>query len=64
MDQQLKIFKAGMVVHTCDLSIWEAEAGGSQAQDQPGLHSEILSQNNTKNFETKQNKKPIWLICW
>jgi hypothetical protein len=27
----------------------EAEAGGSQVQDQPGLHNETLSQNNKTN---------------
>jgi hypothetical protein len=49
---------------------WEAQAGTSRFQDQPGLHSKILSQNKTdrkkkkkkrkkkKNrTETKQNKK-------
>jgi hypothetical protein len=28
-----------MVMHTCNLSIWEAEAGGWQVPHQPGLHS-------------------------
>jgi hypothetical protein len=29
-------------------SIWEAEAGGFQVQDQTGLHSETLSSKNKK----------------
>jgi hypothetical protein len=37
----------GMVVHTCNLSIQEAEAGGSWVQGQPGLHNEPLSQKTT-----------------
>jgi hypothetical protein len=32
-----------VVVNACNPSTWEAEAGGSQVQDQPGLHSETLS---------------------
>jgi hypothetical protein len=29
-------------------STWEAEAGGLQVQDQPGLHSKTLSQTNKR----------------
>jgi hypothetical protein len=29
----------GVVVYTCNSSTWKAEAGGSQVQGQPGLHS-------------------------
>lgn len=36
----LRLFWAVVVMHTCDPSMWEAEAGRSQFQDQPGLHSE------------------------
>jgi hypothetical protein len=32
-----------MVVHVCNPSTQEAEAGGSQVQSQPGLQNEILS---------------------
>jgi hypothetical protein len=28
----------GVVVHGCNLSTWETEAGGSQVWGQPGLH--------------------------
>jgi hypothetical protein len=35
--------KLGVVVHSCNLSTQEAEAGGSLVQGQPGLHSETLS---------------------
>jgi hypothetical protein len=33
-----------MVMHTCNPSIWEAEAGGSWVQGQPGLHLKTLFQ--------------------
>lgn len=33
----------GEVVHICTASTWEAEAGESPVQSQPGLHNEILS---------------------
>jgi hypothetical protein len=36
--------KLSVVVHICNPSTWEAEAGGSQIGSQPGLHSEILYQ--------------------
>jgi hypothetical protein len=38
----------GMVVHTCNLSTQEAEAGGSQVQDQPGLLGKILSKRKSQ----------------
>jgi hypothetical protein len=34
----------GLVEHTYNPSIWEAEAKGSQVKGQPGLYSETLSQ--------------------
>jgi hypothetical protein len=33
-----------MVVHTCNSSTQEAEAGKSQVQGPPGLHSKTLTQ--------------------
>jgi hypothetical protein len=36
----------GMMIHACNLSTWEAEAGGSIVQGQPGLYSENLSQKS------------------
>jgi hypothetical protein len=44
-----------MVVHAFNPSTQEAEAGGLQDPGQPGLHSEILSQNKT-------NKKFIFIF--
>jgi hypothetical protein len=35
--------KLGMLVHLCNPSIREIEAGGSWVQGQPGLYSETLS---------------------
>jgi hypothetical protein len=36
----------GTVVHTCNPSTQEVEAGGSQVPDQPELHSETLFQES------------------
>jgi hypothetical protein len=38
--------KLGMMVHACNSSSLEAEAGGSSIWGQPGLHSKTLSQTN------------------
>jgi hypothetical protein len=39
------------VAHVYNPSTWEAEAGGSQVQNQAGLHRETLSSLHTqKNF--------------
>jgi hypothetical protein len=35
------ILLPGMVVHTCNSSTWEVEAGGSWIPGQPGLHSKF-----------------------
>jgi hypothetical protein len=35
----------GVMVHACNPNAREDEAGGSPAQDHPGLDTEILSQN-------------------
>jgi hypothetical protein len=47
-----------MVKHTCNSSTQKAEAGGSQVQSQPGLHSETLSQSNKQN----SNKKCLFTL--
>jgi hypothetical protein len=39
------------VAHNCNPSTQEAEAGELQVQDQPGLHSETLSQNFFKKIQ-------------
>jgi hypothetical protein len=36
------------MAHTCNPSTQETEAEGSQLQDQTGIHSETLSQKQTK----------------
>jgi hypothetical protein len=36
----------GMVVHTYNSSTQEAEVGGLRVRGQPGLHSEVMSQQN------------------
>jgi hypothetical protein len=38
----------GIVMHTCNLSTQEAEAGESQAWSQPELQSKTLPQKNQK----------------
>jgi hypothetical protein len=48
-----------MVSHTCNLSIWEAEAGRLQVEGQPWLHSETLSQKiQPKQLTNQPNKQP------
>lgn len=39
-----------MVTHAYSLRTWEAETGGFQVQDQPEVHSEILSIKNLKGW--------------
>jgi hypothetical protein len=51
----IKKEKTGVVVHTSNPSMREAEAGGSQGQ--PGLQSEALFQKKNRNFI----KKMIWV---
>jgi hypothetical protein len=41
-----------MVVHTCNPSAQEAEAGGSRVQGQPGLHSETCLKKKKKIQDT------------
>jgi hypothetical protein len=45
----------GVVVHACNPSTWEAEAGKLPIGSQPELYSETLSpkQNKTKQNKTK-----------
>jgi hypothetical protein len=47
-----------MMEHACNLSTEEAEAGGSQVQNQFVLHSKTLSQKN-QNPKTKQQNQTI-----
>jgi hypothetical protein len=42
------VCQPGMIVHACNPSTQEAEAGGLQIPDLPGLHSETLFQKNKK----------------
>lgn len=46
-----------MVVHTCNPNTQDAEAGGSQAAGQLGLHSMILPQR-------EKNKTCLFTACW
>lgn len=41
-----RLLKIGVVIHTCDFSIQETEAGGSQVPGHPGIHIDSLTQNN------------------
>jgi hypothetical protein len=45
---------SGMVMYSCNPSIWEAEAGRSRVQGQPVLHRETLSQNTTQRNKKKK----------
>lgn len=37
----MRMSKRGLVVHTCYLSPWKTEAGGSGVQDQPLHHGDL-----------------------
>jgi hypothetical protein len=51
--------KLGVVVHSCNPSTWEAEAGGWGIQGQPGLHSETLLE---RERQTDRQSEVIALI--
>jgi hypothetical protein len=55
------IVHTGVVVHACNPSIWEAQAGGLKVQSQPTLHSEFWSQPglHCETLSQKQNQKGI-----
>jgi hypothetical protein len=44
--------KPGMVVHTCNLSTREADAGGLRVQGQPGLHRPPSQTKNREQIRT------------
>jgi hypothetical protein len=48
----------GVVGDTCNPSTEEAAAGGLQVQDQPGLHSESLSQKQI-TWRSDKIQKPL-----
>lgn len=45
------LYKTSAGVHTCDLSTRITEVEGPEIQDQHGLHSETLSQENQKGAD-------------
>jgi hypothetical protein len=45
------IFNPGMVVQAYTPSTWEAEAGGSRVQGQPGVHSETVSKKLSVDYK-------------
>lgn len=52
------------MVHTCNLSTGDAEAGGSQVQGHPELHSETLSTNkNRANVKKNSKLYVIFIYC-
>jgi hypothetical protein len=42
--------KLGVLMHTCNPSTQEMEAGGLQVWGQPGLHSETLPQKHNEKL--------------
>jgi hypothetical protein len=50
------VSKPDVMAHSCNPSTQEAEARGSQVGDQPGLHSETLSQKKKKRKNTRERK--------
>lgn len=56
------VFQPGVVVHTFNPSVCEAEAGGFWDGGLPGLLSETLSQSNkTAVFSTTHFFRPLWM---
>jgi hypothetical protein len=55
--------ESDVVAHTCNPSIWEAEAE-SQFQDWPGLQSKTLSQERKKKKSQMWWLKPVALVSW
>jgi hypothetical protein len=54
-----------MLIHTCNVGTWKAEAGGSQIQGQPGLHREPVSkQNKNKNKNKTKQKVQNTMLGW
>jgi hypothetical protein len=47
----------GMVVHSCNLSTQEAEAGGSQVQSQPGIHRETVKKEGKTEGEREKTRR-------
>lgn len=43
--------KTGVVVHTCNLTTWVVEAGGSGIKGYPGIHTYILSQKTKQRTQ-------------
>jgi hypothetical protein len=49
------------VVHTCNPSTWETEAGGSEVRGQTGIHGKILSQKQQKKENKEKGRKEGYL---
>jgi hypothetical protein len=47
------------VVHACNPNTWEAKAGGSQVQGQPGLHNKFKDNCIARLSAKKQNYNEI-----
>jgi hypothetical protein len=52
----------GMVLHTCNPSIWKAEAGASGVQDQPGLHKDFRQTGLQSKSVLESKTKPCSLM--
>ena len=52
----------GMIVHTCNPSIWEMEAVGSEVQGQVYTGSSISKQNNPPNNQKQTEKLDV--VWW
>lgn len=50
-----QIVWVGMIMHVCDPSIQEDQAGGSKVQSFLGLHSENLSRKQNKTKQSNKN---------
>jgi hypothetical protein len=53
---KIEVVKLGIVVHTCNPSSGETEAGGSLVQGQLELHSKTLTQKKKKKMGTQKDE--------
>ena len=48
--------KQDLVVHTCNSNTWEVEAGGSEVQGHPWLHSEFKASPELLETQTRREE--------
>lgn len=69
----INLLKSGMVAHACDPRTWEVEAGRSNVQSQPQLHSKFeatpwlkkffILKETLDRYESIVIKPVFWQLC-